>query len=113
MMKGGTPEVRGGWDMLYARWVETVYCWGRGGQFSYRIVSSSLESLELSELAGNFLDSLEVVITAEMFSGERELCWSEAEPAEVEWEELVMLDVFLLAMPLEDDLSSLSSVLPS
>ena len=66
--------------------------------------------LDSRELLGGLLESFEVVITAERFSGERELWWSEAEPAEVEWEELVRLEVFLLAIPLDSDLSSLSSV---
>ena len=62
--------------------------------------------LDSRELLGGLLESFEVVITAERFSGERELWWSEAEPAEVEWEELVRLEVFLLAIPLDSDLSS-------
>ena len=69
-----------------ARWVGTArYCWGRGGQFSYSIVSSNLSSLlDSREPLGDFLESFDVVITVETFSGEREVWWSEAEPAEVE-----------------------------
>ena len=69
--------------------------------------------LDNTELLGDFLESFDVVITVERFSGEREFWWSEAEPAEVEWEELVRLEVFLLAIPLDSDLSSRSSVLVS
>ena len=63
------------------------------------IVSDSVTLHKVSGDIHGFLDNFDVVMTAEMCSGERELCWSEAEPAEVEWEELVRLEVFLNTLP--------------
>lgn len=53
------------------------------------MLSSIFWSLEDRADEGDFLENLSEMITEEIFSGDREEWWSDADPAEVEWEEEV------------------------